>query len=297
MEIIKCNESQYRAREEINSSRLALAFKSIRHFNENIGPEPSDAMKLGTALHYAALEPGKFKELYVVEPDEIEAPVRIKKGSKTVESDQTALQPVNKKIPKHREILAQWRAEQESKGSIIITPDQMSSLTGMLASITEEMQRETKNPKALKNLVGSHSQYEVAAISKYRDFPIKGRADIITDHDGKRIGVDLKKTVSAFQDDFARKVFNLHYDLQAAFYKHLFELDEYYWLVVEEKPTSNGKHPLAIYDAAQYLPIGQKKMDQLFDKVERGGNHWYSDGAEELIPPSYQAAMYGEMII
>lgn len=299
MELIKATESEYRARPEINCSRLALAYKSIRHFRDNLGPKQTDAMKLGTALHYAALEPKKFKELYVVEPEEIEAPIREKKGSKTVESKKWALQPLNKKIPRHRELLAKWREEQENKGALILTQDDFTNLTGMLNSLNEEMKREPINgTRVLSELVNKGSQFEVCAISEYKGLPIKGRADVITEINGKRIGVDLKKTVSASPEDFSRKVFNLHYDLQCAFYSELFALDEYYWVAVEEKPVGDSKlHPIGIYNADQYLEIGKKKMDDLFDKVARGGDHWYSLGAETLVPPSWQAAMYGENII
>lgn len=299
MELIKATESEYRARPEINASRLALAYKSIRHFKDNLGPKTTDAMKLGTALHYAALEPNKFKELYVVEPEEINAPIRDKKGSKTVETDKWAIQPLNKKIPRHREILAKWREEQESKGALILTQDDFTNLTGMLNSLTEEMKREPiAGTYVLKELINKGSQFEVCAISEYRGFPIKGRADIITKIGNKRVGIDLKKTASASPEDFCRKVFNLHYDLQCAFYSELFQLDEYYWVAVEEKPVGDSNlHPVGIYNADQYLEIGKKKMDELFDKVERGGDHWFTLGAESLVPPSWQVAMYGEEII
>ena len=294
MKIIECAEKEYRARPEINASRLALAFKSIRHFNDNIGPGVTDAMRVGTALHMAALEPGKFKSNYVVEPEEIEAPIRIKKGSKTIETDDWALQPLNKKIPKHRELIAKWR--QDHASSFILTQNEMGNLTGMLESLTEEMARDTPGI-GLSDIINKGSQFEVAAIGDYKGIPTKGRADIITTIGGKRIVVDLKKTVSAHPDDFNRKVFNLHYDLQAAFYKHLFKADEYYWVAVEEKPTSTGKHPIGIYDAIHYLDIGQKKMDHLFEKIKQGGNHWFTNGVEPLVPASWMAAMYGEQVI
>src|ERR1700743_2010135 len=121
----------------LNASRMSLLLKSPRHFQMNIHKE-TDAMKLGTAIHMAYLEPMLFKQRYVSEPLQVLCDARDENGKK-LKSGEKTWQPLNKRMKDHKEWLEEWRLAAEKKGSIVLTDDEMGGVTGVLNSITEEM--------------------------------------------------------------------------------------------------------------------------------------------------------------
>ncbi len=281
-------EADYRARPELNASRLALMDDCPRTFfvNESL---QTDAMAVGVALHQALLEPARFKECYVVEPSMVHAFIRDDKGKKTSEK---AWQPVNRRMPEHRELLDAWGKEQEAKGSIVLKPEDMENLTGMINSIAYEMANPPPDVNnipypTLKELLSS-TRREVSGFKKYRGFDLKARADILCDTVLGVTVVDIKKTQRAKASAFQRQVWDLLYDMKAAFYKEVFNADAFIWVAVEEQ----APHGVGIYDAELYLESGKHKMDRFLDQLAvcQRDNYWpsYTRGIEKLQPSDWQ---------
>lgn len=106
----------------VNSSSLKYASKSEFAFAHSFwGPpkEPTDAMKFGTLVHMAILEPLKFKNCYVVEPY-FEGPTQDGKMSP------------NSKIAKQKR--ADWRAELPP-GSVVVTEEEQDKIFSMIDSV------------------------------------------------------------------------------------------------------------------------------------------------------------------
>jgi hypothetical protein len=261
-------EAEYRAHPGISQSRLAQFSKSPQHYKYG-EVEQTQAMRIGSILHTARFEPEVFRKQLLIEPDEWPDP-------KTGE-----LMKVNKRVKLCREYLAQWRAHH--KGRIILTSNEFDDMMGMLSSLAY-------NP-TVKDLF-SYGQAEVAGIGTYNDLEIKGRADFIATQGGRRIGIDLKKTQDAGREKFQWTIQRRHYDLQAFWYTHLFGLDEFYFIAVEEKPFGPGRHGVGIYRASRtILDTGEAKAKRWTDKLKEclATDHWpsYTDGVEDTFTPDY----------
>lgn len=264
----KLSEEEYRAHEALNVSRLCLMDKSPMHYFLNETKE-TEAMRFGTTIHMAFLEPAKFKALYVVEPDTILG------------------EPRNNRLKAHKEYMAAWRAEQ-AENAVILSPEQFDSLGGILNSLQKML------PHGLQELM--QGQFEVCEIKDMFERPCKGRADIVVQHPvlGKTV-VDLKKVGKPFgahPDHFKRDAYNLCYDAKAAWYKQLFEADSFVWIVVEEK----APHAVAFYNAEPFLDIGHARICKWMDKLKEceKTNHWpwYTTGIESLYPSDWQAKQH-----
>ena len=146
-------DKDYRDIDALSQSRLWLMRKSPRHFLINPKFE-SDALNFGTIFHLALLEPSKFRNSYLVEPEKIVI------DGKEVE--------VNKRIAKHRDYLEAWRLD--NPNAVILTEKQMDSLTGML--------NEIRRDKELVELIQLGTT-EVVSLWDHNGRKCKGKAEPI----------------------------------------------------------------------------------------------------------------------
>lgn len=297
MEIIKgLPREDYDSIDAINASRLALILKSPKYFERNIFKE-SDAMKLGTAIHTAYLEPTDFKARYLVEPDSVECVERIVKSDGTTmkkPGGKLVWQPVNKRMKDHKEWLDNWRKSKEAGGSIVITPDDMGAITGVLNSITEELRfPPPKDCIPIQELLATRD-VEVTVVNEMFGHKVKARADLLVNTRLGRTVVDIKKCRDLSPEMFKLDLFKLHYDMKAAFYKKAFEADHFVWICVgAEEP-----YPVATYSAEHFIDIGNEKVKKCFEIKKRCEDEnywpWYTRGIEALTPSNWQMSQYFE---
>ena len=94
------------------------------------------------------------------------------------------------------------------------------------------------NVPQVQQLMTSLWEAEVPAVSTYTtesglQIPVKGKADAIVDNGIERYIVDLKTTAKTLEE-FKRSARWMLYNQQAALYMRLFNLDKFYFLVVEK---------------------------------------------------------------
>lgn len=263
-------EQEYRAHPALNASRLVLMDESPQHYFRNEHKE-SDAMRFGTIVHTAILEPEKFAKLYVVEPEVILG------------------EPRNNRLKAHKQYLEQWRKEQ-SFDAIILDPEEMSNLTGMLLSIKTEIARPLSGSISLGEILASQER-EVAGFQELFGRECKARADLLCNTSLGRTVVDFKKVGrkgQASPSKFSSIVSNLHYEAKAWWYMQVFKADAFIWVAIEE----NSPHPIGIYNAEPFLEIGEKKIRKWMAKLQeceaKNEWPWYTNGAEALYPSSWQ---------
>ena len=178
--------AEYHAdKSRMSSGRLGLIAKAPALFkwSEENPIEPTPAMRFGSLVHTAVLEPDVFEKTCVV------APV------------------VDGRTKEGKAIKAEFEAT--SAGKTIITADE-------LVDIKEIYQSIMGTPSCSKQFQGT-AKYEVTVQWTDADTGIECRArpDIIRPNG---VIVDLKTTTDASPAEFAKTVFNRRYHVQAAFY-------------------------------------------------------------------------------
>jgi len=160
----------------------------------------------------------------------------------------------------------------ELEGKIIISTEEIAVAEKQKARICE-------NPEAYELLRDGEYQKKLEGNIGGIDFV--GYADIF-----KMWGViDLKTAQSAKADEFSRAIYNLKYHLQAAIYTRLSNTDEFFWLVVENKPPYNCQ----VYKASTaMLRVGNELLDMAIEKFKiwDGTPQSYSTQTEIInLPP------------
>lgn len=256
----------YEAIDGLTQSELSYLLKSPLHFEKRreLGRE-TDAMRLGTAIHAAILEPELFKDKLVVEPEHFNG------------------EEINRRVKKHRDYLADWRQESENLGKIILKNSEYDILIGILA--------QASRTPTLKELLRGGTP-EVAATWEQHGVPCKGRADYCVQHPtlGKCI-VDIKTTQDGSASAFSRSIYNYAYDLQAAWYLNGFGADEFIFVVCEKTPP----YPIAVYRAdPSLLGRGAECADRLLKRMieckSTGSWPGYTQDISTILLPSWVAA-------
>ena len=174
------SNSAYHLMDAISKSDLDLIHKSPYHYRMAIRSE-TPAMKLGTALHCAVLEPERFGMTYI----EVEGDRRTKTVKETIKAAEEA-------------------------GRIVLTSDEMAAVQGMAASIQESQNFRTFSPDA----VTEHSVF-----GYLEGVPVKCRPDMWVEK--YNVLIDLKTTEDASPQAFAKSCRRYRYHVQDAFYRHV----------------------------------------------------------------------------
>jgi exodeoxyribonuclease VIII len=179
---VQMTSEEYHANPAIGSSSIKELLVSPMHYKYAIDnpTEPTPAMRFGTAVHTAILEPETFQSRVVVEPKFEGTGSRAKKE--------------------------EWRLLNEGKQ--IVTSDQMADLLLILKSLKG-------HDLARKLLSGGHAEQSYFDICPDTGLARKARADFLKD---EHTIIDVKTTASAKPEDFAKSIANFGYHISAAYY-------------------------------------------------------------------------------
>ncbi len=221
-----------------SQSALKQIAKSPAHLRQYLDhpPKPSAAMRLGTAIHTATLEPGSFLTSYVRAP----------KG--------------NRRTKAYKEALAQLA--EAHRGCEILDADDYDTARRIAGLVHA-------HPVASELFAGGTPEVSVLWTDYTTEVPCKGRPDYVR-KDG--VIVDLKTTKDAQPEAFARVSANFKYHMQAAFYldgcdatrlDDEAEFDAFVIVAVEQTPP----HGIMIYELdANALEIGRRTYREALAK-------------------------------
>ncbi|MDO5686453.1 MAG: PD-(D/E)XK nuclease-like domain-containing protein [Neisseria sp.] len=175
--------ADYHAHPAISKSGLDKIAQSPAHYRSSIF-EPhiqTDAMVIGSAFHDFVLSPHVFETSYTVLPSDFDG--RKKDGKELM------------------------RIIQES-GRIALKHEWFTTIKNMATSVR-------RHPRAAALLSSGEAEASIFWTDHETGLECRCRPDFIHE---KGILVDLKSTVSASPDDFAKSAANLRYHVQDAFY-------------------------------------------------------------------------------
>lgn len=258
--MIILDEQTYRSHPGLNYSAAKSLLRSPKHFQAALNRkfEPSREMLIGTAVHEAVLE-GESPS-YIVRPADLD--LRTKEGK-------------------------EWKAK--NAGKEIMSPDEDSAVRNAIKAV-----RESADAQYLLKLC---QQREVGIVQTYKSVEIKGRLDAYgSDEAGKVIILDLKTSSSADPEEFGRKIFNLKYAAQCAWYRAILALElgldyapNWMWIICETQEP----YDVAIYQPSdEMIEIGNAQMEHCIETYRscKNSNKWpgYSNGIITLEAPVYE---------
>lgn len=223
----------YHANDAISASGLKLIGRSPLHYwaayiDPNREPrEETPALRLGTAIHAAILEPLRYAAEYAVAPQ------------------------VDRRTKDGKETWAAFVEECEAKGRTVISAEDHATCM----SISERLNRHPAASVLFRSGVAETSMFwvdpETEVVCKCRpDWLIKGVAC-----------VDVKSTTDASASQFARSVWNYEYHMAAAWY-----LDGMKICLGADAPSAfifaafekDAPHAVAFYNAdAEMIELGR----------------------------------------
>ena len=258
----------------VSKSGLDQIAKSPLHYwarfldPDRVWPEPTPAMRLGTALHTHVLELSKWDDQIAVAPSDI-----------------------NRRTKEGRE---QWAAfEAAAKRKTVITADDAAQVMAMGRAVM-------RHPAAAM-LLGLPGKAETTHMwtDAATGLECKCRPDWLTD-DGA-IVVDLKTTKAASIQGFKRSIADYRYHVQAGWYLHGLEQatgkrpDQFIFICVE----TTAPYAVAVYAAdAEMIECGhdQAMRDLAKLAVCKAADSWpsYSDQIETISLPGWMTGASGQ---
>lgn len=245
------NSAYHNLESHISSHGLMDLLDSPAHYRaRRLNRKQTPAMRFGSIVHSAVLEPHDFLSRAAIQPDF--GSTRTKDG---------------------KEKLTAWKAEQEAKNAIILDQEEFDTIAGMLGAITN-------HPLASQLFKDGHAERSGFWVCPRFGVRCRFRTDYI--RTAKTSIFDYKTaekaSFSAFQGSAAR----YFYDLQAAFYCEGASqiegvLYENFVFVVQEKEPP---YAIAVYVADPYFLIQGKKL------MEKG-MRIYKECVEKNFWPGY----------
>lgn len=204
-------EADYHGHDSISKSGLDLIARSPAHDFYAPPRKTTRAMEVGSAIHCALFEPGRFERDYVLLRD-----------------------VTDRRASAYRE------ACEHHPKSHVLTGTEADKVAGMQAAVyaQPEARHQLKQPGKRELSAFAHDP-ETGVL-------VRCRYDLLTD---AAAALDLKKTYDARPDAFAKSIYNYRYHVQAAIYSDIHywitgePLQAYAFLAVEEDPP----HACAIY--------------------------------------------------
>lgn len=223
--------------------------------------EETDAMKFGTALHAAVLEPDRFASEYEIAPD---VDRRTKAGKET------------------------WEAAQAG-GKILLKMDQMRAIGQMRDNILDL--------HAVQVLLSS-GEAEVSLFAHLTDFhPLRGKCRPDWLNAEQSAILDLKTTVDARPQKFNKAVFEFHYEMQVAYYSHIYNLRTgdtlraFVFVAVEKTPPYAAAAYVLDAPAIEYGGVECRRALDIFQRCF-ANDDWpgYSRQVETIGLPKWATA-------
>lgn len=266
---------EYHGADGLSKSMMDYLKKSPAHlhYEMQLDEEKSnDNFIMGSLLHTLLLEPNKFDENYIIMP------------------------AIDRRTKQGKEMYEEFL---ENCGERQIISQEQYDLANIWAD------RILQHPKA-KEYFPKKSINEVSIFwtDKKTGELCKARPDKIILEDD--CIVDLKTAVSAQQDDFQRKAFDLGYHRQAYWFAEAYkqeygrELKDFIFITVEKTPPYN----VVVYVASEFfIEIGGIECRELLNKYhecKQLGNWYGYDGMQQDIQmlelPNYVITKYMEEI-
>lgn len=205
--------------------------------------EPTEDMKLGTALHTKVLQPELFESQYAIIPESI----KTKRG-------------------------AQWETfKEENPGKECIKMAQFAQINAMAQSLLNHYAC-----TAIFQETPSHER-EVSILSTLGGVKIKSRVDIFCSK--YHLLADVKTATDASPDAFMRQASDLGYDVQAAWYTLNAEargikVDDFQFFVVEKEfPYTVGVYKFSRHSdfmlAGEYEAIRRIREYKLYEETKQ----------------------------
>jgi len=267
------DNTAYHAHPAVSKSHLDLIARSPLHYwaryldPDRVAPEPTAAMRLGTALHTHVLELSRWDEEIAVAP------------------------PMDRRTKAGKESWAAFEAA--ATGRTVITADDAEEVMAMGRAVM-------RHPAAAM-LLGLPGKAETTHMwtDASTGLECKCRPDWLTD-DGS-IVVDLKTTKAASIQGFKRSIADYRYHVQAGWYLHGIEHatgkrpDQFIFICVE----STAPYACAVYAAdAEMIERGhdQAMRDLAKLAVCKAADHWpsYSDQIETISLPGWMTGATGQ---
>lgn len=247
---------RYLAEKAVSKSALwTLHTRSPAH--ARVEKEESNAMKLGTAIHCAVLEPDEFEARFVRGPDD-------RRGNR-------------------------WKEALE-----LASEDGMECLTSgdYDAAIQIRDNIVVGNP-LIRKLTGVGTVREVSAFWTDPETGLRCRARPDAFAPGLNMMVDLKVTTNATQDKWFRRVLDFGYHVQEPHYTDGWrraggEVDAFVFLVIEDKPPfAHAIYELAPPDVAEGEAIRRAALLKWAECERTGEWPGYPPGVQQLALPKW----------
>lgn len=228
-------ESIYRSASGVNVSSLKPMRLSPAHYRYAIEEDDDDrktsALVVGTLVHKARLEPEGFGGCYVVRP-------------------------------------AQWEDWRTKDAKAWRDAQTLPVLTPSEEEVVFRCAKALAGVEILNQMAAGGFR-EVVCFKRHErtGLMLKGRADLMAhDADGKTWLLDIKTVIAgmASRDTFAKRIADLDYHMQDAFYSDLFGADHFVFVAVEKV----GYNGVGIYQlGSDDRELGRRTNDALLQKL------------------------------
>ncbi len=253
------SNAAYHQHPAVSKSQLDLVHKSGRHFwaryvdPNRVKVAPTPAMELGSGFHAMVLEPDVYENDFVVAPK------------------------IDKRTTAGK---AEWKAWQASaKGKTLLTDEQVDLLRLMTESVMSH-----PAASAILRLEGEAEQTYM-----WTDDATGQECKCRPDWHVDGMVVDLKTTIDASPEGFAKSVNNFRYHVQSNWYlRGTPDASQFVFIAVEKTPP----FAVAVYVASpEMVAAGGRAADQDLARLAecRRENNWpsYSDQIETLNLPRW----------
>ncbi len=219
--------SDYLNANAISKSSLDLIDRSPAHYKYSLDNPASrietPAMRFGSIIHKAVLEPDTFYDEYIVMPEGVKKPT---------EAQLRAAKP----SPKTVDQIELWNDFQSiAEGKALISEKEVVQAEGIRNAVFSH----SKAKAILSNGIPEQSIFWNESITGEK---CKARADWIHGSEQSLL-VDLKTTVDARLHSFRSSIRKFRYNVQASHYSEGFGVDAFCFIAVEKEPP----HGVAVY--------------------------------------------------
>lgn len=261
--VLNMPNEDYHAFEGISKSSLDLINKSPAHFMCGKKFEQTPAMRMGTIVHTAVLEPERFAKEYIV------------------------LRGINDK----RKTEYKEAAKQFGKDNTL-THDEGVQIESLVESISSRAD--------LQSELDACNLFEVSAFVEINGVLCRCRYDALNTND--HVSIDLKTTRCSEREEFAKSVYNFRYHVQDAFYSEIYKRItghslRFGFLAVENEPP----HCPMMYwldDEAKMIGADEAVRNVSAYKRAMESQEWkgYEQTNEPLSLPSWAIARYEDQL-